>query len=86
MANLKIIATTLALLSSGALVLAGCEKDQPPTDVPAGSDAAPEGDDGMGGMDEDPLGADPATEEPAGEEGMGGDDTGEEMGGEEPEG
>lgn len=40
--NVKDIAATLAILGSGALVLAGCGKDAaPPTEVPAGGDAAP---------------------------------------------
>ncbi len=32
--NLKEIATTLAVLGSGALALSGCEKDAPATEVP----------------------------------------------------
>jgi hypothetical protein len=34
--NLKQIATTIALLGSGALALSGCEKDPPATEVPGG--------------------------------------------------
>lgn len=40
MANLKDIAATLAILGSGALVMSGCGKDKPATEVPAGGDAA----------------------------------------------
>jgi len=35
MANLKDIAATLAILGSGALVMSGCGKDKPATEVPA---------------------------------------------------
>jgi hypothetical protein len=41
MANLKDIAATLAILGSGALVMSGCGKDKPATEVPAGDEAAP---------------------------------------------
>jgi len=44
MANLKDIAATLAILGSGALVMSGCGKDKPATEVPAGGEAAPAGD------------------------------------------
>jgi len=37
MANLKDIAATLAILGSGALVLSGCGKDAPATEVPGGA-------------------------------------------------
>ncbi|RMG99655.1 MAG: hypothetical protein D6705_02765 [Deltaproteobacteria bacterium] len=40
MANLKDIAATLAILSSGTLVVSGCGKDKAATEVPAGDDAA----------------------------------------------
>jgi hypothetical protein len=40
MANLKDIAATLAILGSGALVMSGCGKDKPATEVPAGDAAA----------------------------------------------
>ncbi len=47
MANLKDIAATLAILSSSALVLSGCGKDAPATEVPgdeaAGGEEAAEG-------------------------------------------
>ena len=44
MANLKDIAATLAILGSGALVMSGCGKDKPATEVPAGDEAAPPAD------------------------------------------
>lgn len=37
--NLKQIATTLAVLGTGSLALAGCEKDAAPTEVPGAADA-----------------------------------------------
>lgn len=37
--NIKEIATTLAILGTGSLVVAGCNKDAPATEVPAGVDA-----------------------------------------------
>jgi uncharacterized low-complexity protein len=40
MANLKDIAATLAILGSGVLVMSGCGKDKPATEVPAGDAAA----------------------------------------------
>jgi hypothetical protein len=40
MANIKDIAATLAILGSGVLVMSGCGKDKPATEVPAGGDAA----------------------------------------------
>ena len=40
MANLKDIAATLAILGSGALVMSGCGKDKPATEVPGDADAA----------------------------------------------
>ena len=40
MANLKEIAATLALLGSGPLLLTGCDKEAPATEVPASADAA----------------------------------------------
>lgn len=40
--NLKEIATTLAVLGSGALALSGCEKDAPATEVPEAAAAAGE--------------------------------------------
>lgn len=40
MANLKDIAATLAILGSGALVMSGCGKDAPATEVPGGTDVA----------------------------------------------
>lgn len=39
MTDLKTIAATLAIMGSGTLVVAGCEKDQPATETPAGADA-----------------------------------------------
>jgi hypothetical protein len=42
MANIKDIAATLAILGSGVLVMSGCAKDKPATEVPAGGDAAGE--------------------------------------------
>lgn len=44
--NLKEIATTLAVLGSGALALSGCEKDAPATEVPEA--ATPAADAGEG--------------------------------------
>ncbi len=45
--NLKEIATTLAVLGSGALALSGCDKEKPATEVPGDAavptDAAGEG-------------------------------------------
>ena len=41
MANLKDIAATLAILGSGTLVLGGCDKDKPATEVPGGAIEAP---------------------------------------------
>ncbi len=41
MANLKDIAATLAILGSGALVMSGCSKDKPSTEVPGADVAAP---------------------------------------------
>jgi hypothetical protein len=38
MANLKDIAATLAILGTGALVMGGCSKDKPATEVPAGAE------------------------------------------------
>ncbi len=43
--NIKDIATTLALLGSGTLVMTGCGKDPPATEVPGGEEAAPPADD-----------------------------------------
>ena len=78
--NLKQIATTIALLGSGALVLTGCDKDKPSTDVPGGAggeageaqcaaDDHPAdghcGGDNAGGADEAEGDADEAAEEPA---------------------
>ena len=40
MANLKDIAATLAILGSGALVMSGCNKDQPATETPADAGGA----------------------------------------------
>jgi hypothetical protein len=55
--NVKEIATTLAILGSGAL-LVGCGKDKPTTEVPAGGDSAvpdtatpPTGEASCGGAD-----------------------------------
>ncbi len=42
--NLKEIATTLAFLGSGALVMTGCDKEKPATEVPEA--AAPAGEAG----------------------------------------
>lgn len=39
--NIKDIAATLAILGSGALVMSGCGKDAPATEVPGGDAAAP---------------------------------------------
>lgn len=44
--NLKDIAATLAVIGGGALVMTGCGKDKPATEVPAGTDAAPAADGG----------------------------------------
>ncbi len=44
MANLKDIAATLAILGSGALVMSGCGKDKPATEVPGDAAAADGGD------------------------------------------
>ena len=41
--NIKDIAATLAILGSGALVMSGCGKDAPATEVP-GEEAAPAAD------------------------------------------
>lgn len=38
MANLKDIATTLALMGSGAFVLTACDKEKPATEVPGADD------------------------------------------------
>ena len=37
--NIKEIVTTLAVLTSGSLALAGCGKEQPATEVPGGATA-----------------------------------------------
>jgi uncharacterized low-complexity protein len=39
--NIKDIAATLAILGSGALVMTGCGKDKPASEVPGGTEAAP---------------------------------------------
>ena len=44
--NLKDIAATLAVLGGGALVMSGCGKDKPTTEVPSGTDPAPAADGG----------------------------------------
>lgn len=41
--NIKDIAATLAILGSGTLVMTGCGKEQPATEVPGGEEAAPGG-------------------------------------------
>ena len=41
MLNIKEIAATLAILGSGSLMTAGCEKDAPATETPGGAEAAP---------------------------------------------
>ncbi|MCX4247904.1 hypothetical protein [Paraliomyxa miuraensis] len=44
--NIKDIAATLAILGSGALVMTGCGKDKPATEVPGGdAEVAPTGGD-----------------------------------------
>jgi hypothetical protein len=83
--NVKDIAATLAILGSGALVLSGCGKDAPSTEVPSGADAtAPSTDDipaaGDGGdAAEASCGGEDHTEEGH----CGGDDGGAAEGGEE---
>ncbi|MCA9712085.1 MAG: hypothetical protein KDK70_39985, partial [Myxococcales bacterium] len=42
MANLKDIAATLAILGSGALIMSGCGKDKPASEVPGGAEGAGE--------------------------------------------
>ena len=39
--NIKDIAATLAILGSGTLVMTGCGKEQPATEVPGGDAATP---------------------------------------------
>jgi hypothetical protein len=57
MANLKDIAATLAILGSGALVMSGCGKDKPATEVPAGDAAAPTGEASCSGAKEEGEGS-----------------------------
>lgn len=49
--NLKSIATTLALLGSGALAMTGCEKDAPATETPGGAEGAADAAEGSCGAD-----------------------------------
>jgi uncharacterized low-complexity protein len=73
MANLKDIAATLAILGSGVLVMSGCGKDKPATEVPAGEGAAGEpGAEGSCGGDKAAEGEGEAAPEDAAEGSCGG--------------
>jgi len=52
--NLKEIATTLAVLGTGALVFTGCDKEAPATEVPDAAAATPEAGEGSCAADDHP--------------------------------